>query len=80
MRSYTSRMADKLDRPGLRELRKALDDATEVLDAFMSTAATAQLPSEILIDAAHKTCGDLAEWHETLEETTRRDEGGYEAH
>lgn len=73
-------MTDKDDLAGLRDLHKTIDDATEVLAAFLSAAASAALPSEALVDAAHKTCGDLAEWRETLKEITRRDEYGHKAH
>ena len=55
-------MTDKDDLAGLRDLHKTIDDATEVLAAFLSAAASAELSSEALINAAHKICGDLAEW------------------
>ena len=73
-------MTDKDDLAGLRDLHKTIDDATEVLAAFLSAAASAQLPSEALVDAAHETCGDLTEWRETLKEITQRDDGRHEAH
>jgi hypothetical protein len=73
-------MTDKDDLAGLRDLHKTIDAATEVLAAFLSAAASAELPSEALVDAAHKTCGDLAEWRETLKGLVQRDEGGHDVH
>jgi hypothetical protein len=73
-------MNDNDELAGLRDLHKTIGDASEVLAAFLSAAASAELPTTMLMDAAHKTIGDLAEWRETLKEIVRRDEGGQEVH
>ena len=59
---------------GLRELHKALDDALEVLAAFLSAAASGEPTHEKLIEAGHKTCDDLGAWRATLRELVMRDE------
>jgi hypothetical protein len=73
-------MTNKDDLAGLRDLHKTIDDATEVLAAFLSAAASAEIPNEALIDAAHLIVGDLVEWRETLKEIAERDEGGNAVH
>jgi hypothetical protein len=45
-------MTDKDDLAGLRDLHNTIDDATEVPAAFLSAAASAELSSEALVDAA----------------------------
>ena len=73
-------MTDKDDLAGLRDLHKTIDDAIEIIAAFLTAAASAEIPDEAVIDAAHETVGNLVEWRETLKEIAQRDEGGQKAH
>ena len=54
--------------PGLHNLHKTLDDATEVIAAFISVARSDEKAPDSLMEAAHKTVDDLAEWRAKLNE------------
>lgn len=73
-------MDEKDELAGLRDIYRVFDDASEVMAAFLSAAASAELPTEGVIDAAHKTLGDLVEWRETLRELTRPDADAHDLH
>lgn len=55
---------------GVRDLHKTLDEAIEVLAAFLSAAASTEIPQESLVATAHQVIGDLTEWRATLWEIT----------
>jgi hypothetical protein len=55
---------------GVRDLHKTLDEAIEVLAAFLSAAASTEMPPESLVTTAHQVIGDLTEWRATLWEIT----------
>lgn len=65
---------------GVRDLHKTVDEAIEVLAAFLNAAAGAQMPSETLINTAHQVIGDLTEWRATLWEITDQPVGGEGLH
>ncbi len=61
---------DHDDLAGVRDLHKTLDEAIEVLAAFLSAAVAAEIPPVTLVDTAHQVIGDLTEWRATLWEIT----------
>lgn len=61
---------DNDDLAGVRDLHKTLDEAIDVLAAFLSAAVAAEIPPETLVDTAHQVIGDLTEWRATLWEIT----------
>ena len=61
-------MKRTINAPGLRDLHKTIDDATEVVAAFISTARSKETPHPSLMEAAEKVVGDLAEWRAALKE------------
>ena len=70
--------ADEL--AGVRDLHKTVDEAIEVLAAFLNAAAGAQMPSETLVNTAHQVIGDLTEWRATLWDITDQTPGGEGLH
>ena len=64
---------DNDDLAGVRDLHKTLDEAIEVLAAFLSAAVGAEIPPETLVDTAHQVIGDLTEWRATLWEITEQE-------
>ena len=71
---------DHDDLAGVRDLHKTLDEAIEVLAAFLSAAAGAEIPPEKLVDTTHRVIGDLTEWRATLWEITDQEPGGEGLH
>ena len=65
---------------GVRDLHKTVDEAIEVLAAFLKAAAGAQMPSETLVNTAHHVIGDLTEWRATLWDITDQTPGGEGLH
>ena len=65
---------------GVRDLHKTVDEAIEVLAAFLNAAASAQMPSESLVNSAHQVIGDLTEWRATLWDITDQPPGGEGLH
>ena len=65
---------------GVRDLHKTVDEAIEVLAAFLNAAASAQMPSETLVNTAHQVIGDLTEWRATLWDITDQTPGGEGLH
>ena len=65
---------------GVRDLHKTVDEAIEVLAAFLNAAAGAQMPSETLVNTAHQVIGDLTEWRATLWDITDQPAGGEGLH
>lgn len=65
---------------GVRDLHKTVDEAIEVLAAFLNAAASAQMPSESLVNTAHQVIGDLTEWRATLWDITDQPAGGEGLH
>ena len=53
---------------GFHDLHKTLDDATEVIAAFISVARSGEAPPDSLMEAADKTVEDLAEWRARIKE------------
>ena len=53
----------------LGDLHRALDDATELLAAFLSCARGNELPPAILIDAADEAIGQVAQWRLIISRT-----------
>ena len=54
--------------PGLHDLHKTLDDATEVIAAFISVTRSDEKAPDSLMEAADKTVNELAEWRAKLKE------------
>ena len=54
--------------PGLHPLYKTLDDATEVIAAFISVTRSDEKAPDSLMEAADKTADALAEWRAKLKE------------
>jgi hypothetical protein len=52
-------MTDQDDRAGLRDLHRTIDHATEALAAFISAAASGELPADALVRMAHQVCDNL---------------------
>lgn len=73
-------MTDNDELSGMRDLHATIDATIELLAAFLNAAATADLPSEALVAAAHQAAGDLAEWRETLAEILQREDGSEASH
>ena len=65
---------------GVRDLHKTVDEAIEVLAAFLNAAAGAQMPSETLVNTAHQVIGDLTEWRATLWDITDQPADGEGLH
>lgn len=61
---------DQDELAGVRDLYKTLDEAIEVLAAFLRAAASAEMPQETVVTTAHQVIGDLTEWRATLWEIT----------
>ena len=53
----------------LSSLHRALDDATELLAAFLSCARGNELPPAILIDAADEAIDQVAQWRLIISRT-----------
>jgi hypothetical protein len=68
------------DLANLCDLEQTIDEATEVLAAFISASASGDLPHENVLAVARKTCDDLAAWRKTLKEIVCGDDGGYGVH
>lgn len=68
------------DIAGLRDPNKTIDEAAEVIAAFISASAGRELPQPELADVANKTVDELVEWRETLKELFRRADGGAARH
>ena len=54
--------------PGLHNLHKTLDDATEVIAAFISVTRSDETAPDSLMEAADKAVNELAEWRAKLKE------------
>lgn len=61
------------DLAGMRDLCGTLEDAMEIIAAFLGEAAQARIPSEATVDHAHHIMGELAQWRATLEDIVARD-------
>lgn len=61
---------DTDDLAGVRDLHKTVDEAIEVLAAFLNAATAVEIPSATLVNTAHQIIGDLTEWRATLWEIT----------
>ena len=67
-------MTEKIDYLDIRALHKTLDDATEVLAAFISVAKSGEAPPVSLMEAADKTVDELAEWWARIKEAVEAPE------
>ena len=54
--------------PGFHDLHKTLDDATEVIAAFISVTRSDEKAPESLMEAADKTVDELVEWRAKIKE------------
>jgi hypothetical protein len=71
-------MTDEEDSPGPRDLVSTVDDAIEILTAFLSAAAGAEVPHDKLVTAAHQVVHDLGAWRVKLGAIVDRGDGGKE--
>ena len=53
----------------LGDLHRALDEATELLAAFLSFARDGELPPDILINATDRVIDRVAEWRSIISRT-----------